>query len=147
MNFCFARSPARHVKRMRVCAASVHDKHPLPDLLVVKPSYSRPRVSDDNAYAESRFRTAKYRPEFPAKGFGDLYSARRLGQCIRALVQRRTSPQRHSLRHAGTAPCLDAVIARVLHPGRPGARAPSGALGAQHAQLDASGRGDTESGA
>ena len=37
--------------------------------LGVKPSYSRPRVSDDNAYAESLFRTAKYRPEFPAKGF------------------------------------------------------------------------------
>ena len=28
--------------------------------LGVKPSYSRPRVSDDNAYAESLFRTAKY---------------------------------------------------------------------------------------
>lgn len=44
--------------------------------LGVKPSYSRPRVSDDNAYAESLFRTAKYRPEFPAKGFGDLDAAR-----------------------------------------------------------------------
>lgn len=44
--------------------------------LGVKPSYSRPRVSDDNAYAESLFRTAKYRPEFPAKGFADLDSAR-----------------------------------------------------------------------
>lgn len=44
--------------------------------LGVKPSYSRPRVSDDNAYAESLFRTAKYRPEFPAKGFADLESAR-----------------------------------------------------------------------
>ena len=42
----------------------------------VKPSYSRPRVSDDNAYAESLFRTAKYRPEFPAKGFADLDQAR-----------------------------------------------------------------------
>jgi transposase InsO family protein len=41
-----------------------------------KPSYSRPRVSDDNAYAESLFRTAKYRPEFPAKGFADLEQAR-----------------------------------------------------------------------
>ena len=40
--------------------------------LGVKPSYSRPRVSDDNAFAESIFRTAKYRPEFPAKGFADL---------------------------------------------------------------------------
>ncbi len=44
--------------------------------LGVKPSYSRPRVSDDNAYAESLFRTAKYRPEFPAKGFTDLAHAR-----------------------------------------------------------------------
>ena len=44
--------------------------------LGVKPSYSRPRVSDDNAYAESLFRTAKYRPEFPATGFADLDAAR-----------------------------------------------------------------------
>ena len=46
------------------------------DWLGVKPSYSRPRVSDDNAYAESLFRTAKYRPEFPAKGFATLEDAR-----------------------------------------------------------------------
>jgi len=44
--------------------------------LGVKPSYSRPRVSDDNAYAEALFRTAKYRPEFPARGFTDLDGAR-----------------------------------------------------------------------
>jgi putative transposase len=44
--------------------------------LGIKPSYSRPRVSDDNAYAEALFRTAKYRPEFPAHGFLDLNSAR-----------------------------------------------------------------------
>jgi putative transposase len=44
--------------------------------LGVKPSYSRPRVSDDNPYAESIFRTAKYRPEFPTKGFVDLDAAR-----------------------------------------------------------------------
>jgi putative transposase len=44
--------------------------------LGVKPSYSRPRVSDDNAYAEALFRTAKYRPEFPAHGFTDLEVAR-----------------------------------------------------------------------
>ena len=44
--------------------------------LGVKPSYSRPRVSDDNAFAESLFRTAKYHPEFPAKGFADLDAAR-----------------------------------------------------------------------
>ena len=33
-------------------------------------------VSDDSAYAESLFRAAKYRPEFPAKGFFDLDPAR-----------------------------------------------------------------------
>jgi len=44
--------------------------------LGVKPSYARPRVSDDNPYAESLFRTAKYRPEFPAKGFSTLHNAR-----------------------------------------------------------------------
>jgi putative transposase len=54
--------------------------------LGVKPSYSRPRVSDDNAYAESLFRTAKYRPEFPARGFIDLDDTRNLGSELRALV-------------------------------------------------------------
>jgi hypothetical protein len=44
--------------------------------LGVKPSFSRPRVSDDNAYAESLFRTAKYRPEFPVNRFADLDEAR-----------------------------------------------------------------------
>lgn len=44
--------------------------------LGVKPSYSRPRVSDDNAFVESLFRTAKYRPEFPASGFAELGAAR-----------------------------------------------------------------------
>ena len=44
--------------------------------LGITASYSRPRVSDDNAYAEALFRTAKYRPEFPAKGFASLDEAR-----------------------------------------------------------------------
>ena len=44
--------------------------------LGMTPSYSRPRVSDDNAYAESVFRTAKYRPEFPQHGMPDLVQAR-----------------------------------------------------------------------
>lgn len=44
--------------------------------LGIKPSYSRPRVSDDNAFVESLFRTAKYRPEFPARGFENLTAAR-----------------------------------------------------------------------
>lgn len=44
--------------------------------LGIKPSYSRPRVSDDNAYAEALFKTAKYRPEYPRRGFVDLEEAR-----------------------------------------------------------------------
>jgi transposase InsO family protein len=42
----------------------------------IKASHSWPRVSDDNAFVESLFRTAKYRPEFPTRGFGDLEQAR-----------------------------------------------------------------------
>ena len=48
----------------------------MPHWLGIEPSYSRPRVSDDNPYAEAVFRTAKYRPEFPVKGFVDLDAAR-----------------------------------------------------------------------
>ncbi len=44
--------------------------------LGITPSYSRPRVSDDNAFIEAVFRTAKYRPTFPSKGFADLDAAR-----------------------------------------------------------------------
>lgn len=44
--------------------------------LGIAPSYSRPRVGDDNADAEALFRTAKYRPEFPGAGFADLDGAR-----------------------------------------------------------------------
>jgi transposase InsO family protein len=43
--------------------------------LGIRPSYSRPGVSDDNAYAESLFRTCKYRPEFPG-AFATLGEAR-----------------------------------------------------------------------
>jgi putative transposase len=38
-------------------------------------SYSRPSVSDDNAYAESLFRTCKYRPDYPG-AFASLDQAR-----------------------------------------------------------------------
>ena len=39
-------------------------------------SYSRPRVSDDNPYSESLFRTVKYWPEYPRDGFASLDDAR-----------------------------------------------------------------------
>lgn len=44
--------------------------------LGVAPSFSRPRVSNDNACAESLFRTCKYRPDYPAKPFESLDEAR-----------------------------------------------------------------------
>ena len=44
--------------------------------LGVTSSYSRPRVSDDNAYVESLFRTCKYRPDYPAQGFVNIDDAR-----------------------------------------------------------------------
>ncbi len=43
--------------------------------LGIEPSYSRPRVSNDNAYSESLFRTTKYRPDYPSKGFECLEEA------------------------------------------------------------------------
>ena len=47
------------------------------EALGVTPSYSRPRVSNDNPYSESLFRTCKYRPEYPVKGFGSIECARK----------------------------------------------------------------------
>jgi len=44
--------------------------------LGVTPSFSRPRVSNDNAYAESLFRTCKYRPDYPVNGFATIDEAR-----------------------------------------------------------------------
>lgn len=44
--------------------------------LGMTPSHSRPRVSNDNAFAESVFRTFKYRPEYPSQGFATLEEAR-----------------------------------------------------------------------
>ncbi len=37
--------------------------------LGITASYSRPRVSNDNSFSEALFRTCKYRPEWPTKGF------------------------------------------------------------------------------
>jgi putative transposase len=44
--------------------------------LGVLPSYSRPRVSNDNAYAEALFRTAKYCALWPQQPFDTLEQAR-----------------------------------------------------------------------
>ncbi len=44
--------------------------------LNISPSHSRPRVSNDNAYVESLFRTLKYVPQWPSSGFNHLEEAR-----------------------------------------------------------------------
>jgi transposase InsO family protein len=44
--------------------------------LGVSLSFSRPRVSNDNAFAESLFRTMKYHQSYPLKRFRDLVSVR-----------------------------------------------------------------------
>lgn len=46
------------------------------DTLGVSPSFSRPGVGNDNPFSESIFRTYKYRPEFPERGFESLDEAR-----------------------------------------------------------------------
>ena len=82
----------------------------------MRTSYSRPRVSDDNAFVESLFRTAKYRPEFPTGGFADPDAAR---QWASHFVHWDNFEHRHSgiryvspaQRHAGE----DAAILAARH--------------------------------
>ncbi len=44
--------------------------------LGIAASFSRPRVSDDNPYSESLFKTLKYCPHFPERGFRSIEEAR-----------------------------------------------------------------------
>ena len=63
------------------------------DVLGVSSSFSRPRVSNDNAYAEALFRTAKYCPLWPEKPFDTLEQAR---QWVMEFVQWYNLEHRHS---------------------------------------------------
>lgn len=45
--------------------------------LGVTRSYSRPRVSNDNPFSESLFKTLKYTKDFPLKGFVSIDEARK----------------------------------------------------------------------
>jgi putative transposase len=72
--------------------------------LGIKPSYSRPRVSDDNPFVEALFRTVKYRPAFPLKGFADLQAAETgaRGSCSGTITttttaESATSPRRSAM--------------------------------------------------
>jgi hypothetical protein len=44
--------------------------------LGIRPSYSRPRVSNDNPFSEALFRTVKYCPAYPNTGFASVDDAR-----------------------------------------------------------------------
>lgn len=90
--------------------------------LGVVPSYSRPRVSNDNAYAEALFRTAKYCPLWPQRPFASLSEAR---QWVLTFVRWYNEEHKHSAlkyttpeqRHKGEAPEVlrrrDAVYAKA----------------------------------
>ena len=61
--------------------------------LGITPSFSRPRVNNDNAFAESLFRTCKYRPNYPSKPFGNIDEAR---QWTLSFVQWYNHQHKHS---------------------------------------------------
>ena len=127
---------AAHLARRTALAEGVHAKPVRPVLhgdnggtlkattvlamlhwLGIEPSYSRPRVSDDNAFAEALFRTAKYRPEFPPKGFADLHAARQW-------AARFADWYNHEHRHSGI---------RYVTPAQRHARQDDRVLAARHA--------------
>jgi putative transposase len=76
--------------------------------LGIVPSLSRPSVSNDNAYAESLFRTLKYVPFYPKHPFVNLVAARQWvatftnwynNEHRHSAIQFVTPSQRHSGEH------------------------------------------------
>lgn len=63
-----------------------------PESLKITGSHSRPRVSNDNSYVETLFRTLKYVPEWPSEGFTALAGARKW---VARLVQWYNDEHRH----------------------------------------------------
>jgi len=61
--------------------------------LGITPSNSRPRVSNDNAFSESLFKTLKFRPGFPVNGFRTIQEAR---NWVLAFVRWYNTEHRHS---------------------------------------------------
>jgi hypothetical protein len=79
--------------------------------LGVIPSLSRPRVSNDNPFSEALFRTCKYVPTWPTRGFASLEAAR---TWVAGFVRWYNTEHRHSAirfvtpdqRHQGEDPRL-----------------------------------------
>ena len=74
-------------------------------------SFSRPRVSNDNPYSESLFRTVKYRPDYPSRPFASKDEA---CEWVAAFVDWYNHRHRHSgikfvtphQRHSGAATAI-----------------------------------------
>jgi putative transposase len=83
------------------------------DLDIIR-SHSRPRVSNDNPYSESQFKTLKYRPDFPDH-FDTIAQAR-------AFCRRFFSWYNHEHRHSGIGYLTPAVVhfgqAQAVHAAR-----------------------------
>ncbi len=106
--------------------------------LGVMPSFSRPRVSNDNAYAEALFRTAKYCPLWPERPFDTLEQAR---NWVNSFVAWYNHEHRHSAlkfvtpaqRHTGQA---EELLRKRIELYEAACTAP-GALERQHQELGA----------
>jgi len=95
--------------------------------LGIEMSFSRPRVSNDNAYAESLFRTLKYHQSYPHRRFRDLLAVR---AWVDGFVEWYNAEHRHSgikyvtpnQRHYGEADAICSIRqqtyeqARQRHP-------------------------------
>ena len=97
--------------------------------LGVLASFSRPRVSDDNPYAEALFRTLKYRPGYPRKPFASIEAAREWvagfvawynAEHLHSAIRFVTPDDRHAARDAVLLARRDAVYraARLRTPRR-----------------------------
>lgn len=86
-------------------------------------SFSRPRVSNDNPYSESMFRTVKYRPDYPRCRF---QSAEEACAWVAAFVDWYNHQHRHSgirfvtpsQRHSGEAVAISRYRASVYEQAR-----------------------------
>ena len=97
--------------------------------LGITASYSRPRVSNDNPFSEALFRTCKYRPDWPSKGFATKADAQAWvksfttwynGEHLHSAIRFVTPDARHAGRDRATL-ANRAILyadARAQNPGR-----------------------------
>ena len=84
--------------------------------------YSRPRVSNDNPFSEALFRTCKYRPDWPTKGFATRadpqawvksFASWYNGQHLHSRVRFVTRNARHDARDHATLAIRASLDAKV----------------------------------